>query len=43
LIDEIIDARIFGGMHYRTSGVHGTVMGKKVVKWMTRHYFQPVQ
>lgn len=43
LIKEIIDARIFGGMHYRTSGVHGTIIGKKVTKWMTRHYFKPVQ
>ena len=43
LIKEIIDARIFGGMHYRTSGVHGTVIGKKVAKWMNKHYFQPVQ
>jgi len=43
LIKEIIDARIFGGMHYRTSGVHGTIIGKKVTKWMTRHYFQPIQ
>jgi hypothetical protein len=42
LIHEIIDARIFGGMHYRTSGVHGTVIGKKVAKWVAKHYFQPI-
>jgi hypothetical protein len=42
LIKEIIDARIFGGMHYRTSGVHGTVMGKNVAKLMKRRFFQPV-
>ncbi|HLM01035.1 MAG TPA: vanadium-dependent haloperoxidase, partial [Pyrinomonadaceae bacterium] len=41
LIKEIIDARIFGGMHYRTSGVHGTVIGKKVARLMSSRYFQP--
>ncbi|HEX8246601.1 MAG TPA: vanadium-dependent haloperoxidase [Pyrinomonadaceae bacterium] len=43
LVKEIIDARIFGGMHYRTSGVHGTVIGKKVARLMNRRYFQPLQ
>jgi hypothetical protein len=42
LIKEIIDARVFGGMHYRTSVKHGAVIGKKVVKWMTKNFFQPV-
>lgn len=42
LIHEIIDARIFGGMHYRTSGVHGTVIGEKVAKWVAKHYFQSI-
>lgn len=43
LIKEIIDARIYGGMHYRTSGVHGTVIGKKVARLMNSRYFQPLQ
>ena len=42
IIKEIIDARIYGGMHYRTSGVHGSVMGRKVAHWIDKHYFQPV-
>ena len=42
LIHEIIDARIFGGMHYRTSGEHGTVIGKRVAKWVAKHYFRPI-
>lgn len=43
IIKEIIDARIFGGMHYRTSVVHGTVIGKKVTRLMERKFFQPVK
>lgn len=42
LIREIIDARIFGGMHYRTSVVHGTVLGRKVAHWVAGHYFRPL-
>lgn len=41
LIKEIVDARIFGGMHYRTSGVHGAVVGRKVAHWVAGHFFHP--
>jgi hypothetical protein len=42
MVREIIDARIYGGMHYRTSGVHGTVIGKEVALYVAKHYFRPV-
>jgi hypothetical protein len=42
MIAEIVDARVYGGMHYRTSGVRGAVIGRKVAKWVAKHYFQPV-
>jgi hypothetical protein len=42
LIREIIDARVFGGMHYRTSGVHGAVIGRKVARLVAARYFHPV-
>ncbi len=41
-LKEIIDARIWGGIHFRTADVQGAVLGKKVVHYMERHYFQPV-
>jgi hypothetical protein len=41
IIKEIIVARVYGGMHYRTSGVHGSVIGKNVAHWGAKHYFQP--
>lgn len=40
---EVVDARIYGGMHYRTSGVHGVVLASKVAKWVSKHYFRPVE
>jgi hypothetical protein len=43
LVKEVIDARILGGMHYRTSGVHGTVIGNKVAHYVAEHYFRPVE
>jgi hypothetical protein len=39
---EIQLARIAGGMHFRTSTVHGEVLGMKVGKWVLRNHFQPV-
>jgi hypothetical protein len=43
LIKEIIDARIFGGMHYRTSGRDGVAIGRKVAKFMRQNYFRPFE
>jgi PAP2 superfamily len=41
-LKEVIDGRIYGGMHYRTSVVHGIVMSNKVAHWISKHYFLPV-
>ena len=41
-LKEIIDARVWGGIHFRTADVQGAVIGKKVAHWMRKHYFQPV-
>jgi hypothetical protein len=41
-LDEIIDARVWGGIHVRTADVQGGVIGKKVARYMRRHYFQRV-
>jgi hypothetical protein len=40
-LKEIIDARVWGGIHFRTADVQGAVLGKKVVHYMVKHYFQP--
>jgi hypothetical protein len=41
-LQEIIDARVWGGIHFRTADVQGAVIGKKVARYMRRHYFQRV-
>jgi hypothetical protein len=39
---EIIDARIWAGLHYRTADVQAQLLGRKVVHYMANHYFQPL-
>lgn len=41
-LKEVIDARIWGGIHFRTADVQGAVIGKKVAHWLDHHYFGPV-
>jgi hypothetical protein len=42
-LKEVIDARVWGGIHFRTADVQGTVIGKKVAHWMRKHYFEPAR
>jgi hypothetical protein len=39
---EIIDARIWAGLHFRTADIQAQILGRKVVHYMEKHYFQPV-
>jgi hypothetical protein len=38
---EVIEARIWGGIHTRTADVQGAKIGTDVVAYMTAHYFKP--
>ena len=40
-LKEIIDARVWGGIHFRTADVQGSVLGNKVAHYLEKHYFQP--
>jgi hypothetical protein len=39
---EIIDARIWAGLHYRTADVQAQILGETIVDYMMENYFQPV-
>jgi hypothetical protein len=41
-LKEIVDARIWAGLHYRTADVQAQSLGRKVVHYMVKHYFQPL-
>lgn len=40
-VQEVADARIYDGVHYRNSGEVGTAMGKKIGELAVRKYLQP--
>ena len=41
-LKEIIDARVWGGIHFRTADTQGAVLGKRVAHFLELNYFQPV-
>jgi hypothetical protein len=43
LRNEIVDARVWAGFHYRFSGVAGVVLGRQVAKYDLHSAFRPVE
>jgi hypothetical protein len=41
VIKDTIEARLYLGIHFRTPDEQGAVIGKKVARWLDRHYFHP--
>ena len=39
-IDEIIDARVYSGIHFRIADEQGAEIGKRVARWRERHFFE---
>jgi hypothetical protein len=42
-LKEVIDARVWAGIHFRTADTQGAVLGKKVAQYLNKHYFEPIQ
>ena len=42
-LKEVVDARVWAGIHFRTADVQGAVLGNKVAHYLEKHYFQPVR
>ena len=40
-LQDALDARVYGGMHFRNSTHKGAIIGKQVSHFATRHYFRP--
>ena len=40
---EIINARLWAGLHYHFSGVAGVVLGRKIAKYDLKHAFRPIR
>src|SRR6266496_478618 len=43
MLSEVIDARVWAGIHFRTADTQGAVLGKRVAHHLKKHYFQPVR
>jgi hypothetical protein len=41
-LKEVIDARVWAGVHFRTADTQGAGIGRKVARWERRHFFRPV-
>jgi hypothetical protein len=41
-LNEIIEARIWAGLHFRTADMQSVTLGDNIFHYMTEHYFQPV-
>jgi len=40
-VNEVIDARVYDGVHYRTSGLVGADMGRKIAAYAVQNHLQP--
>lgn len=41
--DEVIDARVWGGLHFRSSVIAGEQIGNEAAGWILARYFKPVR
>jgi hypothetical protein len=39
VIPDVIDARVYGGLHFRTADVHGAMLGHQVANYVDNHFF----
>lgn len=40
-LEEVIDARVYSGIHFRTADERGAVLGRKVANYARQHFFEP--
>ena len=43
VLREVINARVWAGIHFRTADVQGAQLGETVARYERRHYFQPAR
>jgi hypothetical protein len=42
-VAEVVNARIYDGVHYRTSGEAGAAMGRKIGEYTVQNYLKPIR
>ncbi|OAH09485.1 phosphatase PAP2 family protein [Streptomyces jeddahensis] len=43
LNEDMIDARVWAGIHFHSADIDGCQAGDRIGVWTLTHYFQPVQ
>lgn len=43
LRDEVVEARIYGGIHFRFADTAGRKQGEHIAQWVNGHFFKPVE
>ena len=41
-LEDVIDARVYAGVHFRTADEQGARIGDRVARWRAQHAFRPV-
>ena len=41
-VDEVVEARIWAGIHFRNADTQGALVGQQVARYTRLHYFQPL-
>jgi hypothetical protein len=41
IADDVVDARVWGGIHWRTSSVRGRTVGEEIGRYAVRHFLKP--
>jgi hypothetical protein len=39
---DVVSARVWGGIHFRGSGIEGMRTGQRLARWIYRHYLLPL-
>ena len=42
-VQEIVDARVRSGIHFRIADVHGAKIGRQIARYRRQHYFHPTK
>ncbi|MEU5566486.1 vanadium-dependent haloperoxidase [Micromonospora musae] len=42
-LDELIGARVWGGVHFRSADLDGAALGEAVFRYAVRHHFRPLR
>ena len=42
MTNQVTEARIWGGIHFRTADEQGALLGERVARYAQLHYFEPL-